>query len=234
MKAMKSDTDRRSFIARLTGLSALAFVSPLFGGSRLEAEEMTPVVTKSDWDLSRLEDFKGKHRQVFDIGERELSENSSAPDASPLRVPRNYLNAHKEVFGLEHPAINTAVGIARPTYPINATDAIWLKYSLGERWKIKDLKTGTWATRNVFADPTLPLKDKGVSVQALQKRGTLFWQCNNSLLAIAGKLAEPMKMDASAIHAELVAGLLPGVKLVAAHTMAVGLVQERGFSYESI
>ncbi len=135
MKPNKPGTDRRSFITRLTGMSALALVSPVANHSNLFAEEVESTSSET-WDMSWLDDFRGKHKQVFDVGGTLLGEHAALPHLSPLHVPRNYLNAHKEVFGLAYPSINTAVGMTGTAYPINAKDAIWAKYSLGERWKI--------------------------------------------------------------------------------------------------
>ncbi len=231
MKNIVKPTDRRSFLTRLSGMSAVALMSPL---AQLEAEEAMSAA--SPWDLSWMDQLKGKHKQVFDFGNRKVG----GPDVdvvagdTPLRVTRNWLNAHKEVYGFEYPNLNAIVGITSDAFPINATDAIWMKYSLGEKWKIKDSTTGTWAVRNVFADPAAQLTDKGVSVQNLVKRGVVFWQCNNALNGVVSMLAGAMKLEVPAVREELVAGLMPGVHLVPAHTMALGLVQERGCTYESI
>lgn len=231
MTIASNPTDRRSFVARLSGLSAVALMSPLAG---LEAEEARLVA--SPWDLSWMDQLKGKHKQIFDLGNRKVG----GPDVdvvagdTPLRVTRNWLNAHKEVYGLEYPNLNAIIGITSDAFPMNATDAIWMKYSLGEKWKIKDSTTGAWAVRNVFADPTAQFTDKGVSVQNLVKRGVVFWQCNNALNGVVSMLAGAMKLEVPAVREEIVAGLMPGVHLVPAHTMALGLVQERGCTYESI
>jgi hypothetical protein len=36
------------------------------------------------------------------------------------------------------------------------------------------------------------------------------------------------------VYAELRAGFLPGVKLVPAHAWAIGVIQERGFTYQRL
>lgn len=66
---------------------------------------------------------------------------------------------------------------------------------------------------------------------ALQARGALFWQCNFALGAVAFMLARETNRPLPDVRAELIAGLIPGVVLVATHAMAVGLVQERGVTY---
>ena len=220
---------RRSFINRLGGISALALVSPTelaFAGETNSAS--------APWDLSWLDSLKGKHKQVFDFGSINFDGRDIVAGDTPLRVPRNYMNAHKEVYGLVHPEINTIVGITSSAFPMNANDEIWGKYALGEKWKIKDSSTGTWAVRNLFSNPSEPFSDKLSSIEALRHRGTIFWQCNNALNGVVQNLAGAMKMDPAKVREELVAGLMPGVRLVPAHTMALGLVQERGCTYEKV
>jgi hypothetical protein len=230
---LKSKSDRRSFLTRLSGLSALALISPIADRAGLEAEETESAA--APWDLSWVDQLKGKHKQVFDLGKRELGgDNDVVAGDTPLRVPKNYLNAHKEVYGLESPNVNVVIGIASDAFPMNASDALWLKYGLGEKWKIKDSTTGTWAVRNLFADPALPMGDNGITMQALQKRGAIFWQCNNALNGVVARLAKAMNMEVPVVRAELVAGLMPGVHIVPAHTMAIGLVQEKGCTYEAL
>ena len=208
----------------------MALISPL---ARLEAEEAPSAA--APWDLAWIDQLKGKHKQVFDFGKREVGGDGVDVVAgdTPLRVVRNWFNAHKEVYSLEHQDLSAVVGITSEAFPMNATDAIWLKYGLGEKWKIKDSTTGTWAVRNVFADPAAPTTD-GVSVQAMVKRGVIFWQCNNALNGVVARLAKAANMEMPAVRADLVAGLMPGVRLVPAHTMAIGLVQERGCTYEAL
>jgi len=172
------------------------------------------------WDLTWFDGFKGAHKQMYDYGTFELP-----GDTRPLRFVMNYLDTYGDVFGQEAPAINTAVGISRSAFPVNVSDAIWQKYKLGERWKIDDPSTKQPAVRNIF------LSDGPSSVKALQARATAFWQCNVALTAIAGQLAQSTGASAADVRAELIAGLNPGVHLVPAHVMAIGIAQERGFTY---
>lgn len=147
-------------------------------------------------------------------------------DTRPLRFVRNYLDTYRDVFGLQFPEINTAVGSSRAGFPMNASDGLWQKYKIGERWKISDPMTKQPAVRNIF------LTDGGeVSVKALQARGTVFWQCNVALSAIAQELAQATQAPAADVRADLIAGLNPGVRLVPAHVMAIGIAQEHGFTY---
>src|SRR5271167_259066 len=72
------------------------------------------------------------------------------------------------------------------------------------------------------------------SIEAMQARSVIFWQCNNALKGVTVHLAAKMKMPPDVVRAELITGLLPGVTLVPAHTMAIGISQEHGCTYESI
>jgi len=211
---MSIASSRRLFLGTLTGLVAarqLAAQPP----ARAAAAATT-------WDLAWLDEFKGKHKQVFDLGSFALSEDS------PLRLPNNYLNMFRDVYHLEPPDVNVAVGIARTAFPINASDALWQKYKVGEHWKIKGAD-GKPATRNIYLGPESG--GPGSSIRALAARGVVFWQCNIALTGISNQFAEQTGEPFEKVRAEIVKGLNPWVKVVPAHSMAVGLVQERGFTY---
>lgn len=218
-------TNRRSFLTSLGALSGLALLSK---AKRLEAMPSRITSAASPWDLTWLDKFNGTHRQLFDFGRVDISEESH------LEVVRNWLNAHKEVYGLEFPQVDTIVGIAARAYPLNASDVLWQKYPIGEMWKIKDPKTSAWAERNVYRDPAESDSKGAYSIDALVARGTAFWQCNNALGYVVGKLAKAVGKPTDAVRAELLAGMMPGVHLVPAHTMLVGLAQEHRFAYESM
>jgi intracellular sulfur oxidation DsrE/DsrF family protein len=71
-------------------------------------------------------------------------------------------------------------------------------------------------------------------VRSLQAKGAVFMMCNNSLQGLASEYARESGRTASELHAELIAGLHPGVKVVPALTWAIGMLQERGFTYEKL
>ena len=216
---MFPNSNRRSFVASLSSLLGLGIASERFA--------LGSATSTSEWDISWLDALKGKHKQVF-------SAVGSLNQHIPLLVVTNYLDAHLEVFGLKHPDVNTVVGITREAFPINASDALWAKYEIGRRWQIKDPATDDWATRNIYMENVAAPPGKVVGIKTLQARGTVFWQCNNSLGGIARSLAKELNQPPDAVRADLIAGFMPGVKLVPAHTFMLGLCQERGFSYESI
>ncbi len=219
--AMRSDQTRRTFLSVLTSLAGVASVSAVDS----EAATQVPTATgpAGTWDLRWMDELKGQHKQVFDLGEVDL-----AADPRPLRFPKNYLDTFRDVFALEFPEVRTLVGISGHAFPINASDRLWEKYALGERSKIIDPATMKPAVRNIFMD------DGTMGVKALQARGTMFWQCNIALSNIAQQLAAARRLSPAEVRADLMAGLNPGVRLVPAHVMAMGLVQERGVTYVKI
>ena len=203
--------DRRTFLATVGVAGAAAgFARPT----------VRPSGRSAGWDMSWLDKLTGKHKQVFDV----------ASVGTALLAVANYLDAFEEVYSLRHPAINTVVGIAGKGFPFNATDSLWSTWKLGERYEVKDPSTGTWAVRNIFYDKP----GAADTVKALQARGTIFWMCNNAINRLARTWAGDAKRPVEEVRSELIAGLNPGVILIPAHTMLLGLCQERGCTYQLV
>ena len=208
--------DRRSFISIVASLAGLA--AARVSASQQPRGQSAPA--SGGFDMAWLDQMKGQHKQLYDLGGHELAE-----DPRPLRFARNFLDTFRDVYKLEHPGINTAAGISGPAIAMNMSDRVWEKYKLGERSKIVDPMTKQPSVRNIFYDGS------DISVKAIQARGAVFWQCNVALGAIVQELAQATQTPAEAVRAELLAGLNPGVRLVPAHVMALGIVQEHGFTY---
>jgi hypothetical protein len=208
---------RRSFISTVASLAGLAATSA--SASQLPAGQAAAAA--NGFDLAWLDQMTGKHKQLYDLGGLSL-----AADPRPLRFARNFLDTFRDVYRLEYPDINTAVGISGPAFPMNASDRLWAKYKLGERSKIIDPLTKEPAVRNIFYDDP-----SEISVKAIQARGTVFWQCNVALGLVAQQLATAFQLPVAEVRGDLIAGLNPGVRLMPSHVMALGLAQERGFTY---
>jgi hypothetical protein len=213
---MSRYNSRRSFMSGLASLAGGAAIH----GSASGAAAQTAGASTPNWDLRWLDELRGKHKQLYDLGTFNLG-----TDQAPLRYTRNFLDTFRDVYALESPNINTLVGVSGPAFAINASDRLWEKYALGERSKIIDPSTMKPAVRNIILDGS------NVSIKALQARGTIFWQCNVALGLVAQQLAEARSMPVADVRADLVAGLNPGVRLVPSHVMALALAQERGFTY---
>ena len=209
--------DRRSFISIVASLAGLA-ATRVSASQQPSGQSAAP---SGGFDMAWLDQMKGQHKQVYDFGGLEL-----AVDPRPLRFARNFLDTFRDVYHLEYPGINTAVGISGPAFPMNASDRLWAKYKLGERSKIIDPMTKQPAVRNIYYDD-----GSDVSVKAIQARGAVFWQCNVALGGVAQQLATAFQMPVAEVRADLIAGLNPGVRLMPSHVMALALSQERGFTY---
>ncbi|HKC57198.1 MAG TPA: hypothetical protein VKC35_13780, partial [Vicinamibacterales bacterium] len=204
---MRDVTSRRSFFTALASVAGAAALRPGDAAAQATAPSAGP------FDMAWLEQMKGKHKQLYDLGGISLAE-----EPRPLRFCRNFLDTFRDVYKLEHPGVNTAVGISGPAFPMNATDRLWEKYKLGERAKIVDPKTKQPSVRNIFYDD-----GSDIGVKAIQARGTIFWQCNVALGGVAQQLADQFKMPFAEVRADLIAGLNPGVKLMPSHVMALAL-----------
>lgn len=215
--------ERRGFLASLGVMTGVAALRPRRAvGAEISSDEGTP--SSGEWDLSWLNQLRGKHRQVFDLSNMEIG----------LLVVRNWFDAHEKVFGLRFPGVNAVIGIGGRAFPINASDELYRKFPIGELWKVTDPGTGQPAARNIFQDGGRTPVERESTVRALQARGAIFWQCNNALHTVAERIAGAVKQPADEVYAELRSALNPGVKLVPAHTMLLGLAQERGCAYESL
>src|SRR5206468_10435757 len=220
---MAFNPHRRSFLTRVTGLAsisgaALAARSAGAGARVLQAPRASASAEK--WDTAWLDEFKGKHKQLYDLMWHTLRSNT-------LNPPMFYLDVHRDVSGLEYPDVNVVVGV-NTSFAINASDVLWAKYALGERFDVKDPSTGKPALRNVYLGTGTD--DTRSSVRMLQARGAVVIQCNMALSGAISGLARDSGTPVAEVDAEVRAGLLPGVKVVPALTWAVGMLQERGFA----
>jgi hypothetical protein len=208
------------FLAALSGVAALA-------PSVRAQQAAAPRPAAAPIDVSWFDGLKGKHKQVFDLGSFDLAVDS------PLRQPVTYFAAHREVSKLEPPDdVNIVVGISHKAFAMNANDALWAKYKLGQHWGIKDPQTGAPATRNIFLGEGS--RAGSATVRGLQARGVVFWQCNFALGSVSAELAQAVSGKPDEVRADLLAGLVSGVRLVPAHTWAIGYAQEHGFTYEKL
>ena len=211
---------RRPFLGSLLGAS----LTPLLLGRRGTGSPALPLPSDGPWDLSWLDRLTGKHKQVFDFSNMDIG----------LVVVKNWLDAHEEVYSLKYPQVNAVVGIGGHAFPVNAGDALYAKFPIGELWKITDPASGKPALRNIFLEGGTAPPTLGAGVRPLQARGAIFWMCNNALHGVADRIAKAVQRPEPEVYAELKPALNPGVILVPAHTMLLGLCQEHGCSYESL
>lgn len=158
---------------------------------------------------------------------------------------RNWLNSFELAYKMDPADLHTVVATYASANVLTYGDAIWRKYRLGEKYDLTDPVTGKAAVRNLFwpsrfsADappdpaPTGSIyQDSGI--EALQKRGTVFLTCTNSLMGhAAAAVADgraPAGMDAAAVAADIRANLIPNAVVVPAVVGEVSLCQQAGYT----
>ena len=219
-------SERREFLETLA-LSSVALAvgacATASSPSQAPLPAAPPAAKEGPWDSSWLDQLTAKHKQIFDV--------SAYADGGGLFYAKNYFNAHRDAFGTSYPDVQAVLGIHGDAYPIVFQDAVWAKYDFGRRVKAKDPRTGKPALRNVLWQPREGEEMYEYSINALQPRGAKFILCNNVLRFVTRTLAGETRSTYDATRAELVAGLLPGVTVVPAMVVALGMAQERGCAY---
>ena len=217
-------TDRREFLGTLA-LGGVALAVGACATSATQATTVTPgpVAKDGPFDNSWLDQLTARHKQIFDIG--------SYQEGGGLFYAKNFFNAHRDAYNTVYPEVQAVLGIHGDAYPLVFSDAVWAKHGFGRREKIKDPRTGKWAVRNVFWQSREGEWMHEYSVNALQARGAKFIFCNNVMRFLTRTLAKEAGVSYEAMRAELVGGLLPGVTVVPAMVVALGLAQERGCAY---
>jgi len=212
---------RRGFLGTLAASTAagLASLTPL----SLEAATRTRRINDNAVDAAFeawLNKITGKHKMVFDAPE--------VNSGMPVVWPRVWLNGNNENYGTKDTDNSAVIVLRHAGIPIAMQDALWVKYKLGEAFSIKDGDAA--ATRNIFAKQ-MPLPLPGTGIEQLLASGAQFGVCNVALTVYSGMVAQKMNMDAAAVKADWVAGLMPGVQVVPSGVLAVSRAQEKGCSY---
>ena len=216
---------RRGFLSRLSAAAAgLLTAGVATGAGTAAAQNASPRPGRTLPPESWLERLDGQHGQIFDA--------ASLGGGKVLQQARNYLDAYRDAYGLESDTIDAVIGAHGSAVPLVFRDPAWERFGLGERFDVRDPRTGAPARRNVFARR----EDGGVvppdaSIEALQQRGVIFLLCNNSLKRLTATLSQAGFGAQEAVRAELMEGLLPGVEVVPAMVVAMNLAQEKGLSY---
>ena len=212
-------THRRGFLGTLATAAAagLASLTPL----RLEAQPRSSTRKGMDPSFEAwLNRITGKHKMLFDAPE--------VNSGMPVVWPRVWLNGNNDNYGTKDGENSAVIVLRHAAIPLAMQDALWAKYKFGEMFSLKDGDLP--ATRNTFAKP-LPLPLPGTGVEQLLASGAQIGVCNVALTIYSGMAAQKMSMDAAAVKAEWVAGLIPGVQVVPSGVLAVARAQEKGCGY---
>ncbi len=219
---------RRAFLGQLaTTAVALAGTAFASTGTAIAATSPgggTAAPTPSRQDDSWTARITGKHKAVFD-----------APEVADGLVITNvwvFLKGFRDTRGLTDADLSAVAVIRHAAIPLAFDDAIWEKYGLGKRSKVKEPCTKAWARRNRFARAAADDQASApFTLGALNDRGVILIGCALATQRMAGEIATQTKQRPDVVHDELRAHLIPGLQLAPSGIYAVTLAQEAGCSY---
>lgn len=214
-------TPRRSFLGRLTALLALgATPSALTAAAPLAGRDATPGAGGFFWPDERwLEMLAAReHRMIIETG--------IISDGLALRRGMNFVDVLNQDYAIPDARIGLAIGFHSPALGFILNDAMWAKYALGARFDVKNAQ-GAPVTANPFR------AGAPYSVEVLSKRGVVFLACNRALTRLSRDLAGAGG-NAPAVHAELVANVLPECQVTPAMVVALSRAQSRSIPYMAV
>jgi intracellular sulfur oxidation DsrE/DsrF family protein len=227
----RSSWARRLFLARASaGLTAFG---ALMGAraSAVQAQSASPNDTR--WQPARhaeddwLDQVPGKHRLFFDTTTAEGL-------GQAIFFANNYFTANRSGYGLDDRDLTVIICVRHQSTPFAYIDAIWAKYgaALGVRANFSDPKTKEPPTVNVYQTTGYgtSLRNNGITLDALIKRGVRLAVCQMSTRGSAGAIAQSTGGKADEIYQELVSNLVGNAHMVPAGIVTVNRAQERGYS----
>lgn len=227
-KQSPSSPERRSFITgRGAGIAPVAAMA--IGGAALalgkpakSARWQPERHAQDDW----LDQLPGKHRLVFDT-------TTANGIADAIGFANNFMNVDHAAYGLQDNDHAVVIIARHASTPFAYNDAMWAKYgtAMTGLTQFNDPKSKAAPKINVYnsGDYGDLLPNRGVTVDALAKRGVQFAVCSLATRFIAGMIAGAGG-NADAINQELIANLVSNARMVPAGIVAVNRAQERGYS----
>jgi intracellular sulfur oxidation DsrE/DsrF family protein len=171
-------------------------------------------------------EIPGAHRFALDC----VTPHGAGAALSYSRV--YYVNS-KSGYGLDPSSLALILILRTDATPAGYNDVIWAKYGalLGAKAGLIDPDTQAPPLRNLYNTKGVSAPGaNGVTLADLAQRGARFAVCGSATLGVSEFLAKQTGGQADAIHAELVANLVPKARLVPAGIIAVNRVQERGYA----
>ena len=208
---------RRGFLTRLSA-SAATVAAVVAVPSRLRATTLSTSFAWADPD-AWIDRMRGTDRLVFHAHQR----------LQPAVVAAHNIRLDaRDSYGVAESDNSVAVATHGPAIAGMFRDDVWQAFKLGEVYGINDGTTNQPAVRNPFLSP-LPNAPVDATVPMLIERGVQFIVCNVAVRNLSRKLAG--NSDGDALHAQLLAGLVPGATVVPNVYVALSHAQQRGVSY---
>lgn len=219
---MKNDNSgsaaRRSLLGGL-GVAALAGVA--LGSAPAQAKAKSRKFEPKRHALDAwMESLPGDHRVFIDT-------DSIAGAGNALRYATNILNAQVNGYKGADKDMAIIICLRHASTTLGFNDDMWAKYgsSLGSMGRPAAPQPGAAAP----PPPTKNAQTKALTDAAA--RGVHFAVCDTATTLLSGMMARQAGSTAEAVHADLVAHLIPNAHMVPAGVMALTRAQEYGYSF---
>lgn len=174
-------------------------------------------------------------RRVAAAKHRAVMDSPGIDDGLALLHATFFMQGYREQLDVGGNDVVPVVVLRHQGTAIALNDAIWAKYAIGERYKVKDPVTGNDALRNPFIrvskNDKNPLVPPDACLEALLASGVVLLACNKAAMRLAGQVAQQFKHDAEEVRAEFRAGLVPGVRLQPSGIYATLRAQDVGCAF---
>jgi len=225
---MTRPSPRREFLARVAGsglVLASAAMDPLVAAAQAAAAPQGQAMQWDDTWATAL--ANAKYKAVVDGPEIEEGEM--------LWIAAAFLDGLKQALGAQDGEAQAAVVIRHAAIPLAYGDAIWAKYPVGKKLKIKDPVTKKHAVRNPYLSVpegnTEVAWMKPYTLTALGARGVSYPCCNRATRFFASQIAEWSHQDRNVVYEELKANLIPGARLQPTGLYATMRAQQVGAAF---
>lgn len=236
-------TERRAFLKKMAAggaVFAAAAADPMFAAAQAAAPgaaqapqqqvppQQAPQPQATQWDDTWATQLAAaKYRAVIDspeMGEGDFFWAASA-----------FIDGCKAALGASDEEVGVAVVIRHAAIAAAYNDAIWAKYDLGKRLKVKDPATNKNAKRNPFLLVPEGVTNiewmRPVTITALGAKGVTFPCCNRATRFLSSQIAGWSKQEREAVYTELKANLVPGARLQPTGLYATMRAQQVGAAF---
>lgn len=225
-------TERREFLKRIAAsgvVLAASAADPLFAAAQAVNPPAPPGQGQATaWDDSWATALgAAKYKAVIDGPEVE--------DGTMFWYAFAWMDGCQKALSAADGEALAAVVIRHSAISLAYGDAIWAKYELGKKLKIKDPASN----RNAVRNPYLSVPEGNTSVAwmtpftitALAAKGVSFPCCNRATRFLAGQIAGWTKQERNTVYEELKANLVVGARLQPTGIYATMRAQQVGAAF---
>ena len=207
--------DRRALLGNL-GVAAVAGIATASASSQAQAQQDSGFVPKRHAADAWMNELNGDHRVFIDS-------STPAGGSNAVRYANNILFTHVQDYEGADSDYALIVCFRHASTPFGFGDAAWKKYGA-----VLSLGTNPDADANPMNSPSMA---NGQNTLAdLGARGVRFAVCSKATQVYARRVAAATDQDVEAVHAELVASLVPNARFVPAGVLAATRAQEYRYS----